>query len=458
MVRTAINKPKINIKVGLAVTTALASVALAGCTTGAAPRAEASYSQAQVALEKGKMDKAVSHAEAAVLAEPRNASYRAALGATYLESGRFQAAATSFGDALQLGDADPRTVLSFALAQTAMGNNAVAVSTLEEWQGDLDPADLGLAFALAGQPDRGVHILANALRGGQNTAKVRQNLAYSYALQGNWRAARVMAAEDVPADMIDDRIGDWAQTAHYEAFQARVAKLLQVTPTADSGQPTHLALVNFPSHQQMVAEAAAEVPVEVASAEEVELAAVDPVEEASAPVPAPAQPSFAESFANVEESAPVVVSGQTRFVSRPVVQQLPASDARKAPKPAVAQANAPKPSVARSSSQRRMASTADKETATHLVQLGSFSTRAKAERAWTIYQRRYPQLDGRDMVITEANVRGKKYFRVSATGFGSRSAASMCAAVKSKGAGCFAYAESRPLPGAVDRGVRVAAR
>ena len=75
MARTAIHKPKVNFKVGLAVTTALASVALAGCSTSAAPRAEASYSDAQVALQKGKVSEAVSHAEAAVLAEPRNPSY-----------------------------------------------------------------------------------------------------------------------------------------------------------------------------------------------------------------------------------------------------------------------------------------------------------------------------------------------------------------------------------------------
>jgi Flp pilus assembly protein TadD len=453
MAHTATDKPAINLKVGLAVTTALASIALAGCSTNAAPRAEASYSDAQVALQKGQVDEAVSHAEAAVLAEPRNASYRAALGAAYLEAGRFQAAATSFSDAIELGESDPRTVLSYALAESAMGNNAAAVSMLSQWQDDIDPADLGLAFALAGQPDRGVHVLANALRGGQNTAKVRQNLAYAYALQGNWRAARVMAAEDVPADMIDDRIGEWAQTAHYEAYQARIASLLQVKPVVDSGQPRHLALANFPSHQQMVAEAAAEAPVEVAAEEGVQLASVEPAEEA--PVQrAPEQPkaTFNESFAKADDAEPVSAARGTRFVSRPVVQETPASY-RPVAKPAATPSR-----VASNSSQRRMAPAADDGVATHLVQLGSFTSRANAQRAWGIYQKRFPQLDGRDMVITEANVRGKKYFRVSAAGFGARSAANMCAAVKAKGAGCFAYAEARPLPGAVDRGVRVASR
>jgi len=34
----------------------------------------------------------------------------------------------------------------------------------------------------------------------------------------------------------------------------------------------------------------------------------------------------------------------------------------------------------------------------------------------------------------------------------------MCGRVRASGAGCFAYAEGRPLPGAVDRGVRLARR
>ena len=173
MSKTAHNTPKI----AFALSTALVSVALAGCTTSAAPPASASLAKAQAAIEKGKAAKAGEYAEAAVLADPRNASNRALLGAAYLEAGRFQAAATSFGDALALGDTDNRTVLSYALAQTALGNNAEAIRILDQYEGQLDHADRGLALALAGEPRDGVRVLSNALRGGQNTAKVRQNLA-----------------------------------------------------------------------------------------------------------------------------------------------------------------------------------------------------------------------------------------------------------------------------------------
>lgn len=450
-------------KVALALTTALASVALAGCTTSAAPRADASFSKAQIALTNGKTDKAVTHAEAAVLAEPRNAGYRALLGASYLEAGRFQAAATSFNDALELGDTDARTVLSYALAEIALGNHHVAISTLDEWQGDLDPADLGLALALAGQPDRGVHVLANALRAGENTAKMRQNLAYAYALQGNWRAARVMVAEDVPADQVSDRIGEWAQTARPEQFTQRVAGLLQVTPVSDSGQPTQLALANHPAHATMVAEAAAEQPVETPVAEAPQFAIADVVPAASpvAPMVAPEAPaaarkgkSFEEEFAAAEPKAiPAEKLTGKRIASNAVVQDLPVSYTPAKAKPAAVTG----PRIAAGTSQRRMASSSAAD-GTHLVQLGSFSSRANAERAWGIYQNQYSELSDRDLVITKAKVRGKTYWRVAAAGFGASDAKNMCGTIKSRGNGCFAYAEGKPLPGALRGPARMAAR
>lgn len=449
-------------KMSLIVSTALASVVLAGCTTSSAPPAQTSFSKAQVALEKGQVSKAVSHAEAAVLAEPRNSGYRAMLGAAYLESGRFQSAATSFDDALQLGDTDPRTVLSYALAKTALGENASAIAKLDDWSADIDPADLGLAYALAGEPQRGVHVLTNALRGGQNTAKVRQNLAYTYSLAGNWRAARVMAAEDVPADQLDARLTEWAQQAQPEAYQTRIAGLLNVTPASDGGQPQYLALNNFPGQDVMVAEAAAQAPamVEAAPTESEALAfnissGVDPLVDA---------PASAAEEAVAPPAAPVRVAQaqpeRARFVSKPVVQAVPADYQERAERRAPSRVAA----AQRAPSQRRMAASGastgftDQGADTHLVQLGSFSSRAHADRAWEIYKSRYPQLKDHDVVITKAKVKGKTYYRVAAAGFGLRSARSMCSTVRSGGKGCFAYAKVNPPAGAIDNGVRIAAR
>ncbi|MFN9499650.1 MAG: tetratricopeptide repeat protein [Erythrobacteraceae bacterium] len=419
-------------RLALAVTTALASLALAGCAMSAAPRGDVSFASAQTALAKGQTEKAIAHAEAAVLADPRNPSFRALLGATYLEAGRFESAATSFGDALDLGNEDPRTVLSFALAKTALGDGKAAVQVLDDHAKLIDPADLGLAYALAGQPQRGVHVMINALRSAEEASpKLRQNLAYTYALAGNWRAARVMAAEDVPADQLDARIVEWAATSSPEQYQQRVAAMLGVTARADGGQPQQLALANFPASDVMVAEAAAQADMPV-------MAEATP---APAPVAAPkmaeaaSQPSFAEAFATpVAASAPARVAGSVQYVSNPVVQQLPARSEPALP---------------------RMA--ANKAAATHLVQLGAYNSKIEAQRGWTVLKGEFPQLKDHDVVITEAVANGRTFWRVAAAGFGVNSAKGMCGTVKSAGRGCFTYAASSPPAGAVDRGARVAA-
>lgn len=451
-------------RLALAVTTAIAGLSIAASPAAAAPNAETSFESAQDALAKGKVEKAIKYAEAAVLAEPREPSYRALLGAAYLEAGRFQSAATTFGEALELGDANPRTVLSYALAKIATGDNQGAVTMLDDYSAAIDPADLGLALALAGQPERGVGVLVNGVRSAEEaTPKLRQNLAYAYALAGNWRAARVMAAEDVPADQLEARLAQWAKTSAPEMASARVAALLDVAPRADAGQPAQLALANFPAEAPVVAEATSEAAVEYAVAE-APIEVADPAPSATftaafaAPEPAPAPVAEAafepavQTLAAAEPEAPGI-----RYVSSPVVQQLTA--ATRAPALPAA------PRVAQASSQRRMAATTvaaaalvQKGPATHLVQLGSYVSKAEAVRGWNALQGKFPQLKDRKPVITEALVNGRTFWRVAADGFTSQSARSMCGTLKSAGRGCFAYAASTPPAGVVKRDVQVASR
>lgn len=434
-------------RLALAVTTAIAGLALTGCMTSAAPRADLSFNSAQTALAKGQVDKAIQHGEAAVLADPRNPGYRALLGAAYLEAGRFESAATSFGDALDLGDDNPRTVLSFALAKIALGEGRAAVKVLDEYSAGIDPADLGLALALAGEPVRGAGVLVNAVRASEEASpKLRQNLAYTYALAGNWRMARVMAEQDIPADQLDARLSQWAEMSAPEMFQQRIATLLDVAPRADSGQPQRLALANFPAQDVMVAEAAAQSSPDAA----------EPVQVAQAETSA----DFTQAFTAPEPSVETVAVADTgpRYVSNPVVQQLPASSARRAPAA---------PRVAAAAPQRRMAATAaavstasDKGAATHLVQLGSYDSKIEAERGWKVVQSKFPQLKDRKPVITQAVVNGRTFWRIAAEGFGAQSAKAMCGTVKSTGRGCFAYAATTPPAGAVaaKREVQVASR
>ena len=436
-----------NRTIGLAVTSAMAAALLTGCATKAPPRADLAASKAQVALAKGQTGKAIDSAEAAVAAEPRNAAYRAVLGAAYLEAGRFASAETSFDDAMALGDNSARTALSLALALTGQGKYAEASAVLNDWQDVIAPADLGLAYALAGQPQRGVQIMSNAIRAGDNTPKVRQNLAYAYALNGQWREARLMAAEDVPADQVGNRMQEWAVMAQPEAWQHRVAALLGAPAgVTDGGQPTRLALANTPGVQQLAAEAAA-----YAAPEPVELApALAPGElprfggtpaVAVEAYPAPRSErldDFETAFATMAPAGGSVAQDAMRFVQEPVVQTV-----------AMRPGAAPQPARAIAAKQSDGA---------HLVQLGSFASEQGARRAWGIYVRRYPELANREMVITEAVVRGKRYWRVSAAGYDNASSRAMCGRVRNSGEGCFAWAENRPLPGAIDIGVRLARR
>jgi Flp pilus assembly protein TadD len=460
--------------IGFAVTTALAGTLLAGCTTNAAPPAALSASQAEHALASGKHSQAIVHGEAAVLAEPRVAAYRSTLASAYLDAGRFASAETTFKDAMQLGDNSPRNALSLSLALSAQGKYPEAAALLNTWEGEIATADLGLALALAGQPERGIHLMSNAIRGGDNTAKMRQNLAYTYALAGRWREARLMASQDVPGDKLNDRIAQWAQMATPEAWQHRVAALLTVpVGVHDAGQPVQLALANNPSIEQLAAAA----PTAMAAAEPAELA---PLAIAATPMPAElpavavAEPvaeapramrptEFAAAFTapalSVAPPAPVAQDA-AQFVQQPVVQPTPVRTAAVSATPelravAVSAPSAPRAVAVSAAPAPRAAPRAD---GTHLVQLGSFASEAGAKRAWGIYLKKYPELSGHEMVISEAVVRGKRYWRVSAAGFGRSTASSMCGRVRAEGEGCFAYAEGRPLPGAVDRGVRLARR
>ena len=173
---------------------------------------------------------------------------------------------------------------------------------------------------------------------------------------------------------------------------------------------------------------------------------------AAAPKATP-QPSVAEAFAAPAPAATPAPArtAAVRFVSNPVVQKLPARSETSAPRIAAA-------------SQRRMAATAapapvasDKAANTHLVQLGAYDSKIEAERGWTVLKRKFPQLKDHDVVITEAVVDGRTFWRVAASGFGPKSARSMCGTVKSSGRGCFAYAKTNPPACVVDRGVRMAA-
>lgn len=378
---------------------------------------------ARTALARGKVEQAIRLAEQAVEAHPRDASVRLVLAQAYLKAGRFDSAATTFNDAMDLGDNSTRTALSLALANVAAGRSREAVAILDDWRASIPASDLGLAYALAGETGRGVAILSDRLRDGENTPKLRQNLAYAYALDGRWREARTMMAQDVPANEIDQRVSLWAAQAKPEDFQRRVATLLAVPVVADSGQPAHLALSYPPAAQQAAAESTIAAPVQVAAVDAPAGQAPVAAEMAfGGAASAEPSPQFAQAFA------------QPTQVSNPVVQAVPAHAVRQAPVRAVAVRANGAPIAPRATG------------GTHLVQLGSFSSEQGARRAWGIFAARNPELRNFRMTITPAVVRGKNFWRVAAAGLNNTSATGLCSTVKGRGGACFAYAATNPPP------------
>lgn len=543
---------------GLSLASALALALLSGCGGNAMSEAPGVAAAARAPQADQGPARAIASAEASVLADPANAHLRLALGTAYLDAGRFASAETAFADAMTLGEQSPRAALSLALARIAQGRFVEGAAILNEWDGAIAKADLGLALALAGQPERGIHIMANAIRAGENSPKMRQNLAYAYAVAGRWREARLMAQQDLPAHEVNARIEQWAAMASADAYQHRIASLLQVPAgIADTGQPRYLALAGganlagasgapgkgapHAATGELAPQAASTAPMALAGAPALgqkaapqisapQLATPDELAafamsatgaahgaasiSPQATPPAPGQPSVQagaedgaravlrnpprsplaridpskaddgdaghaiDSFSaahrhthaagpQIEPPAPGVVASANAgepqlFVRNPVIQPLAAGPAAARPGPD------PSPSIPDVPARARFAAAAKPgaETVppgTHLVQLGSFASEQGARRAWQIYLARFPQLSGHEMVITQALVNGRSFWRVSAAGFDQNASRAMCSTVRSRSLdGCIAWAATSPLPGAInqgkDAGVRLARR
>jgi tetratricopeptide (TPR) repeat protein len=432
----------------LAASSAMIAVLLSGCSMNGSGDRPSGFAAKPLS---GTGNKAVDKAERAVAANPRDAAARAVLGAAYLDAGRFASAVQSYDDALDLGDESVATVLGLALAETAQGNYESARELLRDWRDVIPASDLGLAYALAGDTARGVEILGAALRAGENTPKLRQNLAFAFALDGHWREARLMAMQDIPAGQIDARISEWAQLGRSEDARARVAHLLGVTPAADAGQPQALALANFPSVEQLAMEAQTQFAAAPAVAPVETAPVAPPVQQAAlelpvaAPVAAPVAPpimlaSIERAPVGIVRDTPALVVTTPVPASRPSVSVKPravgkfVAEAHAAVKPGKGRglaAMAPAPKVVAGGS--------------HWVQLGSYTDAAVAKDGWRKFVGRTPGLKPYRQVTTTATVDGAQVWRVAAAGFASYAdAARMCAAVKARGGACLVKRAESP--------------
>jgi len=370
--------------------------------------------KALAALNSNNVPMAIEFAEKAVAKTPNDAGFRALLGSAYFAGGRFKSAEAAYKDSLALYSNQPQVVLKLALVEISLGKPNEALAFLEAGRDVLDPADYGLAVALAGRPADAIQVLETASRSPNADARVRQNLALALALNGDWENARAVAAQDVPADQLDARIQQWMQMATPGAQSTAVASLIGVTPAAvDPGQPVQLALRGR-TDVQMAETAPAPVPT-------------------PAPAPQPQVAELAPPPALPIEAAPAAPVAVAQALPAPVPEPVPFVDVkpRKADKPAQAKTPAAKKQAVRTASLKRGNSTA-------VVQLGAYGNSKSVLAAWNKAARKYRSLQAyTPMSARFASQRGTVY-RLSVKGFGSvNEAQALCSSLRRSGGSCF---------------------
>lgn len=389
--------------------------------------------RAQAALAANDVTTAISLAEEAVEGSPRDAGFRSLLGNCYLAAGRFSSAEAAYRDSLSLFGAQPQVILKLALVQIAQGKNDEAKLLLAEGQRILDPSDVGLALALAGDPQSAVAVLEPVARQVGADARTRQNLALAYAFSGDWLQARTVAAQDVPADQLDARIQQWMALAQPARPSDQVAAFIGIQPVAgDPGQPVRLAL----NKDEAIRQAAAEPVAQPEPAPQpVEVAAVEP-----APAPEPVMDVNGDPA--VGQSVTVALPA-----AQPVAQASPVDEARPSLSPAAVSLAEPMPKP------RKAAVTRPAGKSSAVVQLGAYSSRERIAAAWAKVSGKYGSLkDYTPVTARFAGAQGTVY-RLSVKGFSSNSEAiSLCRSLKRAGRDCFVRTASGDAP------VRIASR
>jgi len=430
--------------------TAVSAVALAGMLAGcASPMSRSAHAtnakanlayglRAQMALSEGDYASAVGLAESAAEASPQDAAIRGLLGNAYFGAGRFASAEAAYGDALSLAPAQPSIILKRALVQIAQGKNSEAIALLQAAQGMVDPADYGLALALAGRASDAVQILDVAARANGADSRVRQNLALALGLSGDWQNAKIVAAQDLTPDLVDARVQQWMALAKPVHSYDQVAALIGVTPAAgDPGQPIRLAL--NPQSSTRVAQADPQpAPVQVAEAAPVPNAPFfsTPV---SQPVPAVAEAAPPPPAPEVQEKREAIAAAAAMSPEAPAAFAAMASNFAPKAKPAKAKkAAAPvRPAAAQLAAGKSKA----------VVQLGAYSSEARVSAAWAQLSKKYPGLRKYSPMVARFDGPKGTVWRLSVRGFDTQSEAlSSCSALRGKGGNCFVRSTAGDSP------------
>lgn len=412
------------------------SIAKSGDAVSAnSKRAATAAAKAEKLLAKGKTEQAVMAAEEAVSYDLRNPDMRALLGRAYLADGRLKSAEQAFRDTLTLQPQHPGATLSLALVRVALGDSDEARRILMDAEGLVSDSDRGLGLALAGDYTVAIPLLQSVVREDAENVKARQNLAFAFAMNGQWREARSVAGYDLGPGQVADRIGEWAQIAQPANSYDQVAYLLGIRPVQDAGQPTRLALGPVSGNVQLASAPEAILPVTqyyppVEAAQE---AAPAPVVEAA---PAPVVDAEAPAAVGAGElPAPGLETIDT--VARPAITYVPGEIVQKLlPEPVKPSA----PAFASAGKVKMPASSTG--TGKYVVQIGAFSSPKTAQAGWNKTVSQNPSLS--DYTPISSNFRpkgGKSFVRLSIGGFDNRGTANQaCSTIKSKGGVCFVRA------------------
>ncbi|HEX6604514.1 MAG TPA: tetratricopeptide repeat protein [Sphingomicrobium sp.] len=381
--------------------------------------------KALMALNANDPATAITYAEQAVQAKADDFTMRALLGNAYFAAGRFASAEAAYKDSLSLFSNQPHVVLKLALAQIAQGKSGEAVAYLDAARNVLEPADYGLALALAGRTPDALAVLQTAAREQGADARVRQNLALAYAFAGDWTNAKIVAAQDVPADQLDARIQQWMKLSKPVHASDQVAALIGVSPAAsDPGQPTRLALRG--SDGRLAQATPAPAPVAAAPAQVAE--AAPPVETfAPASVPTPS------AAVDAAPPPPPVAFNAPAITDTPAFAAVPPAPPPPRKASVVRHASSPAERLPlRNAILRRDGH------ANAVVQLGAYGNPERVAAAWTKVANKYGALKGyTPMSARFASAKGTVY-RLSVKGFSSvAEAQNLCASLKRAGGSCF---------------------
>ena len=411
------------------------------------------------ALRGGDPISAVELAEHAVALDSSHEEARTVLAKAYFGAGRFRSAAEAYTDLITMRPRDDRHRLGAVLANLADGDTRRARDLVEPLHTKVElSTDVGLAFVLLGDPERGIDLLENSVRQGISTARTRQNLALAQALAGRWNNARVTAAIDLHPKDVEARVAEWAALSVSKDPAARTAMLLKIEAAPmDAGRPAQLAY-NAPKaaavqhaapNPKAAGPARAQARIETVSLPIAPGAALTPGTLPNVAVPKAKPSNLPLRLAAAETevvSVPAPAPAPARLVRANelrVAARTPSFEARQhaaaeVGETEVAGAEAKTADMAAAAQADGAAALPESGEGAWLVQLGSYDRPEWVGENWQVLKTRNDFLAAYKPVRSKAEVDGRTYYRLSVGRFDTREDASaVCEAIKETGETCF---------------------